>query len=230
MARAYVPELLDESQKELVSFIKWCNKIYGYYPTIVGGWAVWAYAKHSKSIDIDLIMPTRQSTDSLLLPYYKARGFKEEGIFTKEYFKEIKTKEGKAKIVIDAASYSNINRLKEEKSIQIPWNLLEKNSKEYDFGGAKARIPVPELLLVFKVKALRDRTFEFKNAEKMVSGTPVIDPRMNFLESKIKKDKTDIKALLKLELDKNKLEQLLKKTKFKQLFEEAIKKLEAEMK
>lgn len=219
MARLYYPELLNASQKELANFVKWCNKVYGYTPIIIGGWAVWAYTKHSKSIDIDIILPTTQTVHSLLMQYYKANNFSSQGMLTKEYFKEVKTKQGTEKIYLDAASYSNKNILKEKNKIEIPWNLLEKHTVEYKFNGAKARIPATELLLLFKAKALRDRQFYLKTAE-----TP---ETRYFLESKIEKDKKDILALLKTKIDKNKLEKLLKQTRFKKIFEETITELSA---
>lgn len=114
-------------------------------------------------------------------------------------------------------SYANKNVLK-EKRIEIPWNLLEKNSREHNFNGATARIPEPELLLIYKAKALRDRTWELKTAE-------AIGTRKEFLESKIEKDKNDIRQLLKTKIDKNKLNQLLKKLRFKKLFQETTKEL-----
>jgi len=217
LARLYYPEVLNASQKELINFIKWCNKVYGYHPIIIGGWAVWAYTKYSKSIDIDVIFPTTQAIHSLLIPYYKANNFKSTGIITKEYFKEIKTKKGTERIYIDAASYSNKNILK-EKRIEVPWNLLEKNSKEYRFNGTTARIPAPELLLIYKVKALRDRKLELKTPE-------ATRAERSFLESKIKKDEDDIRELLKTRQDENKLKQLLKETKFTEIFEETVQEL-----
>lgn len=220
LARFYYPELLNESQKELMRFIKWCNKVFGYYPIIVGGWAVWAYTRYSKSVDIDVILPTTQAVHSLLVPYYKVHNFQSAGFLAKEYFKEIKTNMGKERIYIDAASYSNKNRLK-ERGIEIPWSLLEKNSREHSFSGAKARIPDPELLLVYKVKALRDRGHELRTIEE----TGV---RRDFLESKIEKDKNDIKQLLKIKIDQNKLNQLLKRLRFKKIFEETIRELKIE--
>lgn len=217
MARLYYPELLEESQKELINFIKWCNKIYGYHPIIIGGWAVWAYTKYTKSIDIDIILPTTQAIHSLLTPYYKANNFKSAGILTKEYFREIKTREGSDRVYLDASSYANKNILK-EKIIEIPWNLLEKNSKEYNFNGAKARIPIPELLLIYKVKALRDRRFELTNTE-------IVGARRDFLESKIEKDENDIKQLLKIKINQDKLNQLLGRLKFREIFEETVREL-----
>jgi len=225
--RLYHQKVLEESQKELVRFIRWCNRLYGYYPVIIGGWAVWAYTKYSKSIDIDIIIPTLKAVHSLLLPYYKAGHFKSAGLLTKEYFKEVETARGKERIYLDAASYSNRNMLK-EKRIEIPWNLLEKNSREFDFGNAKARIPTAELLMLYKVKALRDRRYELRTAQtSMVSGTPT-SPAMDFVKSKIKKDENDIRELLKTKIDKRKLDQLLKKTAFKELFDETLNRLEAE--
>ncbi|MFH1587742.1 MAG: hypothetical protein ABIA76_00195 [Candidatus Diapherotrites archaeon] len=212
----YSKKTLEESEKELKQFIEWYNKVYGYHPIIIGGWAVWAYTKHHKSRDIDVVLPTTKTVHELLLPYYKTRKFKSKGMFTKEYFKEVKTKEGIDTIYLDACSYANKNILKKEK-IEIPWSLLEKNSKEWVFENKTARIPTPELLLIYKTKALSDRKFEHTQL------TPT-DKRSAWLKSKIKKDKIDIKALLeKTEINKDKLNELLKKTKFTKYFNETMK-------
>lgn len=215
LAEFYNKKILDESFKELKIFVNWCNKVYGYHPIIVGGWAVWAYAKHAKSRDIDVVFPTAKSVHELLSPYYAARGFKSTGILTKEYFREVKTKDGIQAIYLDGCSYSNKNFLKEER-IEIPWDLVEKNSREWKFNGFMARIPQPEVLLIFKAKALRDRQFEQKDPT-------ISEDRQAFLSSKIDKDKKDINALLeKAEINQEKLEKLLKKLKFEKYFNEII--------
>jgi len=64
----YNKEILTESYKELIRFVKWINKQYGYYPIIVGGWAVYSYVPSLGSRDIDIIFPSRESTHRVLLP------------------------------------------------------------------------------------------------------------------------------------------------------------------
>jgi len=218
LADWYNKELTNASFKELINFIKWCNKIYGYHPVIVGGWAVWHYAKHAKSRDIDVIMPTNKSIHQLLLHYYKARNFKSYGFMVKQYFKEITVKNKKEKIYLDASSYERKNRLKEDPQIEMSWNLLEKNSIEWKTKNFTARVPTKEFLLVMKVKALRDRLFELKEEK--------IDEEIkSFLEAKVEKDENDIKQLMKTKIRQEKLEKLLKKTKFKKYFDQTIKEL-----
>jgi len=70
----YSKEITDASYKELISLTKWINKIYGYYPIIIGGWAVYSYMATLGSRDIDLVFPTSESIDKTLMPYYKVMG------------------------------------------------------------------------------------------------------------------------------------------------------------
>ena len=79
----YRKEITEASYNELITLTKWINEIYGYYPFIIGGWAVYSYSKSLGSRDIDIVFPTKESVEKVLMPYYKMRGYKEEGLFPK---------------------------------------------------------------------------------------------------------------------------------------------------
>ena len=218
MTEWYNPDITSASYKELNKFTHWCNKIFGYYPIIIGGWAVYYYTNQAQSRDIDLILPTNQDIHQLLLPYYAANQYKSAGLITKEYYKEVQTKNGTDKIYLDASSYQRKNQLKENSNIELAWNLLEKNAQEWKTTKFTARVPLPELLLLYKVKAFRDRTFDLKTTQSL--------GRKTYLTAKIEKDTADIQGLQKLKLNKDKLEQLLQQTKFKKYYNPTILELE----
>ena len=122
----YHSEVTEASFKELINLTKWINERYGYYPVVIGGWAVYSYAKSLGSRDIDIVFPDRISIDKVLIPYYNVMGYKSEGLFSKSFYKEIITKRGNEKIVLDACSLSDKNILHENKKIEIPWELTVK--------------------------------------------------------------------------------------------------------
>jgi len=53
----YYNEVTDASFKELINLTKWINEKYGYYPVVIGRWAVYPYAKSLGSRDIDIVFP-----------------------------------------------------------------------------------------------------------------------------------------------------------------------------
>ncbi|MDI6917513.1 MAG: hypothetical protein QMC80_06925 [Thermoplasmatales archaeon] len=149
MNEFYTKEIIEESYKELINFVGWINKHYGYYPVIIGGWAVFSYVKSMGSRDIDIIFPTRESTDRVLLPYYRAAGYKSSGVFTKQFYKEIKTGKKIERIYLDAYSLADRNLLHENSEIEIPWSLGMKHSKEWKIKNVVARVPNIEVLLIY---------------------------------------------------------------------------------
>ena len=204
----YRKEVTEKSYKELINLTKWLNNIYGYYPVIIGGWAVFHYAKSLGSRDIDIIFPTAKDRENILMTYYKENGYKEEGLFVKQYFKEVETKEGIEKIILDACTHSNINYLHENTNITIPWNLTDKYYKEWDIEkGVVSRVPKIELLMIYKIKALCDRRYDIQKPS--VEGLD-----RDYINSKIWKDEHDIKELSKYEINVNLFNKLLEETKF----------------
>lgn len=209
----YTNEITKASFKELINLTKWINEKYGYHPVVIGGWAVYFYARSLGSRDIDLVFPDRRSTDKVLILYYKTMGYKSEGLFSKSYYKEIKTKKGSERIILDACSLSNKNILHENKNVEIPWNLTVKYYDNWQIEkGINIQIPQKELLLMYKIKALCDRRYDLKH--KSIS---TVD--RDYINSKIWKDEHDIIELSKLNLDNDKLELLLNQNNFKKYFE-----------
>ncbi len=73
----YDKEFTDASLAELKRFLKWMDEKKGAYPTIIGGWAVYAYRQALGSKDIDVVMPTDRDLNYILLEeYFPANGYK----------------------------------------------------------------------------------------------------------------------------------------------------------
>ncbi|MCK4348648.1 MAG: hypothetical protein KAW47_08525, partial [Thermoplasmatales archaeon] len=141
----YYTELTEASFKELITLTKWINKQYGYFPVVIGGWAVYSYVQSLGSRDIDIVFPTRESKEKVLLPYYSAMGYKEEGLFSKSFYKEIRTQKGVEKVMLDACSLSDKNILHEDKNIEIPWRLTVKHYKEWNIQQKGVTLQVPQI-------------------------------------------------------------------------------------
>lgn len=209
----YYDEITKASFKEMVSLAKWLNKIHGHYLLIVGGWAVWCYVKGLGSRDIDVVFPNRVSKHEALEKFFKAHEYKEEGLFEKEFFKEVKIKNRIERISIDACSPKDRNYLKEDNDIELPWQLGIKYSDKSELvSDVFIYIPRIEVLLLYKTKAVLDRRYDLLRL-----GT---NP---FIESKIWKDFYDIAIILKnCRLDINFLKDLLRETKFTPYFQKTL--------
>ncbi|MFH1751943.1 MAG: nucleotidyltransferase [archaeon] len=213
-------ELTEVSFKELIKITKLFN-IHGLTPIVVGGWAVYYYTKREKSVDIDLVFPSKNAIQ-IFEKHFKQQGFKKEKqAKIRELFKkEVETRAGKQEIEIDIFTLQNKNRLASDKSIEIPWKLSEKYGKEWQLEkDVTARVPEKEVLLLYKAAALVDRQFKLKN---WINLSRFVKDR---LKAKIEKDKRDIGSLLALEIDEKKLALLLKETGFEKQFNKITKEL-----
>ena len=219
MDKWYYKEITEASYNELITLATWINRIYGYYPFIIGGWAVYSYAQSLGSRDIDIVFPTRESVEKVLMPYYNMRGYKEEGLFTKQYYLEIQTEKGNEKIMLDACSLIDRNILHENKDIEIPWDLTQHYHQEWKIQkDLIVRIPQIELLLLYKMKALCDRRYDLQHLTMSAINKA-------YINSKIWKDEYDIKKLSKSTIDKEKIRQIVENTNFQEYFQREIKRL-----
>lgn len=215
----YYEEITEASYNELITLTKWINKIYGYYPFIIGGWAVYSYSKSLGSRDIDIVFPTKESVEKVLMPYYKMRGYKEEGLFSKRYYLETKTEKGNEKIMLDACSLSDKNILHENRDIEISWSLTQKYRQEWGLQkDLTTQVPQIELLLIYKIKALCDRRYDLQH--KTLSAI-----NKAYINSKIWKDEYDTKKLSECKIDKEKIRSILESINFKEYFQRELKRL-----
>lgn len=180
----YYDEITQESFKEMLEICNWLNRTRGYFPIIIGGWAVYLHHPTLGSRDIDILFPKRTLKHQVVNEYLYSHGYKSEGLFEKEFFKEIITPKRKERILIDACSIEDINRLKGT-DIIIPWKLALKYQTKKKIENFELYIPQVEVLLLYKVKAAYDRKYELKTT---------FDPF--YLQQKIIKDYIDIITLI----------------------------------
>lgn len=215
-------QIVGLSKSFLVSFLKFCVEK-RVSPVIVGGWAVWAYTQTDYSVDIDLVLRNKKELEKIK-PFFEQQGFKQEsngGIsFAKQVSNQGMGEFQLKEIIFDVAFYSDKNTFAQNKNLNLPWRLVEKNVTKTSVFGFPALIPSIELLLVFKTKALIDREYlkyKLKGFENALA-----KKRREF---KIEKDKKDIQNLIDTkQINQAKLEQILRKAKFKELFDSTIKK------
>ncbi len=212
-------EITGVSKIMLENFLKFCvqKKV---FPIIVGGWAVWSFAKSEFSVDVDFVLKNRAELKKIR-PFFEKNGFIEEKENGLSFVKKVSEKGlGNYQlkhVILEVLFFNEKSVLAEDEKISIPWNLAGKNSIKTKIDGIPATVPCIELLLIQKVKALRDRTFL---KYKIGSFSQALDRKRR--EFKIEKDKRDIQNLLKLKIDNKKLNRLLEKTKFTEYFNETI--------
>ena len=188
-------ESVNISKKELYNFIKWFNDIYGYYPIIIGGWAVYYYNPYYGSRDIDVVFEGSLSTyEKQLTQYFQTNGYV-ESITDKwghmKYRKKITTTLGIEFIDIDPLNVSIKNSFHMNTEKELPFSLskIKYNTVRIeDEPPLEYRAPRIELLLLYKIKAYSDRDFELKKTTET--------KEMQHYTSKRDKDGADILSLI----------------------------------
>jgi hypothetical protein len=217
----YEKDLLERAHDEFVNFIMWMNEKIGHYPMIIGGWAVYSYNPYYGSKDIDVVFMGRGIFQRVINLYMAANGYtlKARGLFETVFEKDIKTKTGISSINIDACSKEDKNIFKEDTSKELPWNLAFKNAKTIELRKDTFYfVPKPSLLFLYKLKAMRDRTYDLREAGSL--------EQRRYLEGKIFKDKADAIALLdtknKHNVTKDEFYQLAEKHKVADIMKDAL--------
>ena len=99
------------------------------------------------------------------------------------------TATGTVYIEIDAAQLDKGVPFHEDPRVDLPYRLLERHNQTWRVGNQEVLMPTPELLLLQKVKAHRDRSWDLRHTEVDIG-------RAAFLRSKIAKDAYDIRGLV----------------------------------
>ena len=184
----YSEELTQESFKELQRLAFWSSRM-GPEFYLIGGWAAWYYHRGLGSRDIDVVFPDKSLLDSFLQTYYKQNGYEcVAGLLNKRFRKRVMVGGRAVFVEIDAASMDEGPPLKEDSSRNLPFTALEKFHGEWQIGQATIKIPLPELLILMKVKAHRDRSWTLDHE----AVSPV---EIAYLRGKIWKDGVDIRNL-----------------------------------
>lgn len=185
----YPSDVTGASYHQLKALIAWCNQKLGYHPTIVGGWPAWKYHRGLGSKDIDIVFPSRRDIDLCMPSFYAAEGYVTPTLlFATDPYKEVRVGKRTVRVVMDVASWEHPNEFKEKPNLELPWNLLKNHTVDWIEDDLSARIPTPDLLLLYKLKAWRDRSH--------LRRTQVLTAfEAGILDSKIAKDEYDVRNL-----------------------------------
>lgn len=202
------------SLKELENFAEWMNKILGYDPTIIGGWAVYFYNPSGLgSRDIDVVIPTWEMKYRVIDNYLANNGYeiRQKAFGVAEWIKYLDPKERTSETYLDVCTLQDKNFVHGQ-DLEVPWTVACERQKRVDVGDSQIYIPSPEALLIMKSKAAHDRNFD------VVTGQGD-----DFKRDKVKKDRFDLISLIvTCEFDTAFLHELLKRFKFGQCFKEAL--------
>lgn len=210
----YYGELTDSTLQELKNVGRWFNTLYGSFPMVIGGWAVWLYNPLGYgSRDIDLLFPERRMKERLANQYLAANGYvlKRRSPFEEQFVKEVVTSKGTEEIYLDACSVEDGNVVRGTR-VEIPWRLAFQHSELMELRGLRFYVPRPEVLIMLKAKAALDREYDRKRAYDAY-----------YLDSKIAKDYHDVVSLLKsCEFDSRLLNESLESTGFGGMFKDVL--------
>lgn len=188
---------------------------------LIGGWAAWHYHRGAGSRDIDIIFSDKVIMDCFLPIYYQENGYSEVrgpmGI-EKRFEKRIPNRDVEIIITIDATCISEGQPFKEDRKKNIPYSELIDYFRNWNLEEETVKIPIPELLLLQKIKAHRDRNWEFDNQI-----TNAI--RSEYLKSKIWKDEYDISNLVPHLEEVDTMWEIADKHKCRDLIEETLRNL-----
>ncbi len=210
----YYEEITTATYQELHRVGEWFNRLFGYHPVLVGGWAVFHYNPAGLgSRDIDLIFPDRRIKDRAVNQYMLSHGYERErrSELEENYVLPVTTTRGVERVYLDVATVQDANRV-HGADVELPWKLAYDHQVPAQVGDTDFFVPSPEVLLLLKAKAAVDRGYDAKR---------VFDPFL--LQQKGWKDYYDIASLLKAcEFDTGLIADLLKAYRFEPYLRKAI--------
>jgi len=184
--------VINSSLEELIEIFHWVNKREndGNSPitVLIGGWAVYSYNQWYGSIDIDIVTNSRTRQD-LMWHLRNERGFvpQREDMTPMTVVKNVP----EGKILIDFGSREDIYRF-EGRTEECPFSLLDGHTEMRDIGaGFPVIVPEQTLLIIFKLKAMWDRSFRIQNRTSNDE---------EWEKGKLRKDSADILALIDPEI------------------------------
>ena len=218
-------DIPDASKQYLEEFISYAKDKLPYEPVVLGGWAVYAYTKKQKSVDVDILLKTKKDIKTLK-PFFIEKKFKYDEDSKGNVTFELETEKHEYKgivienIIFDLMLQSEDNLLHSNKNISVPWTLCYEFNEQVRLNGIEILTPTKELLVILKTKALLDREYD---KYKLKSFHRKDKQWINRKDFKIEKDKQDIKDLFEITIDQVKLEQIVTKTNFAERFYATIK-------
>lgn len=177
---------------------------YGPIPTVIGGWAVYFYNSYYGSVDIDIVGPSLDGRLMYILTDFQGNHdyeevYKDELGFIKSYSKPVyKDDRHIGDVEIDACTYElELNIFHEDRSKRLPYDLCDKEDLRVQLCLSETDennliyIPNKSLLLLYKLKAFRDRRYDVENKQAIIAAD-----KFTWLKGKVVKDGSDIIALL----------------------------------
>lgn len=192
--------LINESYRELINLLKYFRHFGS--PTVIGGWAVYFYNSYYGSVDIDIVGPSMQGHFNSVLDNY-VRDYKytiiqldDFGLQTTAHKDVFREGEKVGAIEIDAATFEEKEAIKfhEDRNNVLPYSLCSDDKLRIEVTLEKdcfCYIPTKTLLLLYKIKAWRDRAFDVRT-----KGATMLAERLAWMQAKVAKDQSDIIALL----------------------------------
>jgi hypothetical protein len=191
----------DESYSELNELLKWFAH-FGPIPILIGGWAVYLYNSYLGSIDIDIVGESLEgSFADVVEQYERAHGY--EFLSKDPLGLEIVSRKPVVRggrvlghMEIDACTVEDPgpSRFNEDESKRLPYSLclIDQYRHQVELSAdSKCYLPCKSLLLLYKLKAARDRSYDLRIGQATLPAE-----RVDFLKSKLTKDLADIVALM----------------------------------
>ncbi len=181
--------LIEDSYNELISLLKWFS-LFGPIPTIIGGWAVYFYNSYFGSIDIDIVGPSHQGRFIDIIERYE-RTHEYEFIPKDPLGLEVTSRKPvtqNGKIIgymeIDACTFEDPKpgSFHEDSNKQLPYSLTAEGQNQRKVTleeDAISYIPPKPLLLLYKIKAARDRAYDLKTKGTTIEPTKAERLRKN---------------------------------------------------
>lgn len=180
------PILEEESRKLLTSIIDFfsARPPRKHPPVLVGGWAVWHYTRYAMSVDIDLVLNSRDRHS--LLQWLK---ISHDMTVAKPHMDGWRGAEKRIQgtdrpLVVDLATYGGRYPF-QGRSERLDFNIVESHNVMTQWEGQTFRLPTRSLLILFKTKAAYDRGVRRRQAD-----------ATSRVKDKWYKDQADILALL----------------------------------
>ena len=224
--KLFSADAIEACFNQLLEYTYWMNSTYGYYPLILGSWATYYYYPHYGGIMLETLLPNKQIADDVLTTFYMAAGYTGGGLWEKWYYKDVFKNNKRYRIFLLAYHADDPNIFNEDPAIELPFSLLQKDTKVWRIAGYRMRVPSKEIHLLFKVFQLRERQYDLKHKK---------GGRLQkiLLKELIEHDKKEIVALVdytKPKVNVIKLRKLLEKYKFTKYFSETLADLDIDLK
>jgi hypothetical protein len=188
LTEEYSREITGISYKEIERLAIWA-RMRGPQFYLIGGWAAWSYHRGLGSKDIDVVFLNQSLLEPFLMEFYRENGYERmPGLIESSYRKPVQVGSRTLYIEIDAAQIDRGQPFHENRALNLPYSLLQQHHQTWRAGQEEVLRPTVELLLLQKVKALRDRSWDLDHSSPDAA-------RTQYLRGKIQKDIYDIQNL-----------------------------------